>query len=79
MPDIGQNRLSDKEIKKILNDINDPRLSVANEEYFVIDLGSKKRYIPKRTHIPKVTSENTISQQKIEDCIRESLEQADNE
>lgn len=73
LPFEGQNRLSQQEVKEILIRLNDKRLSADDKEFFVIDLGDKKRYVPKRTHIPVVTDSGHVEQVKIEKYLEDFL------
>ncbi len=61
--------LSDAEVKDLLKRIGDSRLR-ANEdsEHFTLHLGGRVRYVPKRTYI-RVLNSN----QEIEDFLREAL------
>jgi hypothetical protein len=70
-----ENRLSRQEVEKILARFNDPRLSATDSEYFIIDFGEKKTFIPKHKTIPVINGTGQITKEKVEDRIALALQQ----
>lgn len=69
--------LNEDEVLDVVKKINDPRLSADHSEYFIIDMGTFKRHIHKHKHIPQVQSDGHVSNVKVEEVIKNSLQEAD--
>lgn len=72
--DEGMVKLDEKEIKKLIAKLNDPRIDAnSNQEYFIISLNDRRRFVPKVNKVPQVVEKGKSKLIKIEDFLNQIL------